>query len=397
MPSITLKIDGISSSAYMNKGSLVGTVPTIPKKVDNVYKFESSSNTSNTKEFYLSAYPNDGNDGIVSLEEISGDIYYQDYPPMVSVYSTGFSAYVRVDSSSTYIYVDPRVRASGGGYDTWTFNGSSGTGGGWGNYRWNISSTTPTLTAPSNVQVTQEGTNYKVSWTAAKGSNSSGSVEYVVTYGSYVTEKTTNTQITIPIPTDYYGKSIGFYVHAYYAGHWSSLDGYTGLEEFAGPVYFTAVQFPTITKQPSITSMNPSSGSSVTINWSAASVSNQGSSTIYYQYFVGPSSTYSDSYHVGTTTSLSATITEANILSKCGSGFDGVCYIFVRAYWDNGSTNGGWTTPTGKAFTYTPHRTIKYHNGSSWVECIPYYYNGSSWVECIPYYYNGSSWVECSH
>lgn len=153
---------------------------------------------------------------------------------------------------------------------------------------------------------------------------------------------------------------------------------------------------PTITAQPSITNMSPTSGQSTTIQWSAATVSNQGSSTIYYQYFVGPSSTYSDSYHVGTTTSLSATITEANILAKCGSSFDGTCYVFVRAYWDNGSTQGGWSTPTGKAFTYTPHRTVKYYNGSSWVECIVYYYNGSSWIECVPYYYN-NGWVECSH
>lgn len=154
---------------------------------------------------------------------------------------------------------------------------------------------------------------------------------------------------------------------------------------------------PSITAQPSITSMSPTSGQSTTIQWSAASVSNQGSATIYYQYFVGPSSTYSDSYHIGTTTGLTATITEANILAKCGSNFSGTCYVFVRAYWDNGSTTGGWSTPTGKAFSYTPHRTVKYFNGSSWVECIPYYFNGSSWVECIPYYFNGSSWVECSH
>lgn len=162
-------------------------------------------------------------------------------------------------------------------------------------------------------------------------------------------------------------------------------------------ITYEYVEYPTITAQPSITSMSPTSGQSTTIKWSAASVSNQGSATIYYQYFVGPSSTYSDSYHIGTTTGLTATITEANILAKCGSSFSGTCYVFVRAYWDNGSTTGGWSTPTGKAFSYTPHRTVKYFNGSSWVECIPYYFNGSSWIECIPYYFNGSSWVECSH
>lgn len=121
-------------------------------------------------------------------------------------------------------------------------------------------------------------------------------------------------------------------------------------------VYYWALQSPSpkITVQPAITSINPSSGKSTTISWSAASVSNQGSATIYYQYFVGPSSTYSDSYHIGTTTGLSATITEANILAKCGSSFSGTCYLFVRAYWDNGSTQGGWYTPTAKTFVYDP-------------------------------------------
>ena len=42
-------------------------------------------------------------------------------------------------------------------------------------------------------------------------------------------------------------------------------------------------------------------------------------------------------------------------------------------------------------------RTVKYYNGSSYVECLLYYYDGSKWVGVIPYYYNGSSWVECSH
>lgn len=45
---------------------------------------------------------------------------------------------------------------------------------------------------------------------------------------------------------------------------------------------------------------------------------------------------------------------------------------------------------------YSNDNTIKYHNGSTWVECIPYYHNGSSWVQCVPYYHNGSSWVETS-
>ena len=124
-------------------------------------------------------------------------------------------------------------------------------------------------------------------------------------------------------------------------------------------INYEYIENPTITTQPTISSINPTSGASTTITWSAATVSNQGNSTIYYQYFVGPNSTYSDSYHIGTTTGTSATITEAQIISKCGNGFGAsssgsTCFFFVRAYWDNGSTQGGWVVPTGTTFTYYP-------------------------------------------
>ena len=145
----------------------------------------------------------------------------------------------------------------------------------------------------------------------------------------------------------------------------SNLAGYTLTinyrTTFEGATYYVTFvsPSPTITKQPTISSINPSSGASTTITWSAATVSNQGNSTIYYQYFVGPNSTYSDSYHIGTTTGTSATITEAQIISKCGNGFGAsssgsTCYLFVRAYWDNGSTQGGWVVPVGTTFIYYP-------------------------------------------
>lgn len=253
----------------------------------------------------------------------------------------------------------------------------------------------PSLSAPGKPTVTQEGTNYKISWSPASISGGgSGNILYDVLVDGdvYMWSAGTATSLTHAIPSEYYGVSASFSVRA-------TCDSLSLEPSYSLSTSFTAqVPYPTITSQPTITSMNPTSGQSTTITWSAASVSNQGSATIYYQYFVGPSSTYSDSYHISTTTGLTATITEANILDKCGSDFDGTCYIFVRAYWQAADgTTGGWSTPTGKAFTYTPHRTIKYFNGSSWVECIPYYFNGSSWVECIPYYFNGSSWIECSH
>lgn len=42
------------------------------------------------------------------------------------------------------------------------------------------------------------------------------------------------------------------------------------------------------------------------------------------------------------------------------------------------------------------HKTVKYYNGSNWVECVPHYYNGSKWAQCDPYYYDGSGWKECN-
>lgn len=137
-----------------------------------------------------------------------------------------------------------------------------------------------------------------------------------------------------------------------------SVANFDNVDEWGWPeeFYFRLVNTPAITKQPSITSLNPTSGKQTTATWSSAQVSNLQSYQIKYQYFVGPSSTYSDSYHVGTTTATSATITQAMIQQKCGSSFSGTCYIFVRAYWGNAddSETGGWSTPTGVAFTYDP-------------------------------------------
>lgn len=123
---------------------------------------------------------------------------------------------------------------------------------------------------------------------------------------------------------------------------------------------YTVSSDPIITQQPSLTSPSSgSSGASTTMVWSAAQVMNLGDGTIYYQYFVGPSPSYSDSYHIGTTTELSHVLTEAEIISKCGTGYGAsaqgsTCYLFVRAYWQKGQETGGWTTPTGLAFTYYP-------------------------------------------
>lgn len=202
---------------------------------------------------------------------------------------------------------------------------------------------------------------------------------YAVKFNIQVTNNSRYIDLTNSAGTSIY---LYYYTDPYYVSDWqickvigtSGSDTITSDTNLAGGIlkidyittfdsatyYVTFVSpSPTITKQPTISTINPTSGASTTITWSAATVSNQGNSIIYYQYFVGPNSTYSDSYHIGTTTGTSATITEAQIISKCGNGFGAsssgsTCYLFVRAYWDNGSTQGGWVVPTGTTFTYYP-------------------------------------------
>lgn len=199
------------------------------------------------------------------------------------------------------------------------------------------------------VSVSQSGYQAKVSWKPASVSNGTGSetIKYNLYCGSDsngVRWSGTATEAIIdPLS---YNTQYGYYVYAYsdgvVGGQWSKTE-------------YTTIRKPEITAQPVIQSISPSSGKSTTVSWSAAStIGTNSSTTIYYQYFVGPSNTYSDSYHVGTTTSLSATITQQNIIDKCGSSFTGTCYIFVRAYWQEGTTTGGWSTPTASKFTYDP-------------------------------------------
>lgn len=56
----------------------------------------------------------------------------------------------------------------------------------------------------------------------------------------------------------------------------------------------------------------------------------------------------------------------------------------------------GDATYTATYTTLSQHRTVKYYNGTGWVECFLNYYDGTSWVEVEPYYYDGNTWVPCS-
>ena len=204
------------------------------------------------------------------------------------------------------------------------------------------------LTAPANPTITVSGRNLVVSFSGGStGSYGSGSITYHLFYGNqntgyFETEVAVTPPSSITVPYSY-NVQYGFTIIAYYSG----------AEAQSSTVYKT-IAAPSITKQPAITNVSPASGKETTITWSAAQVSNQGIAAVYYQYFVGPTSTYSDSYHIGTTQSLSAAVSQNKILEKCGSSFRGTCYLFVRAYWDDGTENGGWIAPSAVSFVYDP-------------------------------------------
>ena len=121
-------------------------------------------------------------------------------------------------------------------------------------------------------------------------------------------------------------------------------------------------------------------------------------SSVGYEYFIAPIDLCDDDYFVGSTGSLSVKVDESDILEKCGKSFKGTCYIFIRAYWmKEDGTIGGYTSPAEATFIYSPHKTLMYHNGKKYVECIPYVFYKNRWVECIPHYHDGHKWVKSSH
>lgn len=219
----------------------------------------------------------------------------------------------------------------------------------------------PSLSTPTNVKLSAAtGESTTISWTASTISNSTGTITYSIRKNGTEIKTTTDTSFTFEkdVTSTWGASAVTLTVKATATTvnqHYQSLE--SGVSSGVSFTYKAAN--PTFTSYP-VLSRNPTSGASTTISWTAAGVENQNGATIYYQYFVGPSSTHSDSYHVGTTTSLSATISESNIISKCGSGFGAstsgsTCYLFVRAYWQMADgTQGGWHTPTGVAFTYYP-------------------------------------------
>ena len=122
-------------------------------------------------------------------------------------------------------------------------------------------------------------------------------------------------------------------------------------------------------------------GQTATLTWTAATLSNDGDITY---------SIYKDGVEFATTTTTTYIITE-DIAKTWGTTAVSLTII---------ATGGGKTGSSTNAvtFTYKPaYKTIKYHNGTSWIECIVYYHNGTKWIKCDTYYHTGSTWSLSNH
>ena len=196
----------------------------------------------------------------------SGSVYYQWWDVNNGGWWTNWSTATQVTlniPSYGYPY-EFKVRA--------TYDGASSS------YEGNLESwsnkitytfTQPTVTKPGKPTIVQnnDGT-FKASWTAATGSNGTGSVKYQLYYGSTaIGSSTTSTSVTANIPG--YGTAYSFTVKATYAGVSATSD--------ATSFTFAAA---TLTK-PGAPSVELTT-TTYTLNWTPATGTN-GSGNVYYR------------------------------------------------------------------------------------------------------------------
>lgn len=145
----------------------------------------------------------------------------------------------------------------------------------------------------------------------------------------------------------------------------------------------------TYTYQPTITApsnLKINGGTSYTgqtapLSWTAGSLSN--GATITY-------SLRKNGTQFATTTSTSYTVAES-VVKNWGASAVKITVV---------ATGSGLTSGVSNevSFTYKPpFKTIKYHTGSNFVECIGYYHNGTKWVKCDIYYHDGTGWKLSDH
>lgn len=122
-------------------------------------------------------------------------------------------------------------------------------------------------------------------------------------------------------------------------------------------------------------------GQSALLTWTEGSLSNE-AAVIY--------SLRKNGVQFDTANDTSYTIPES-IASKWGTSAVTITVV---------ATGSGKTSSPSNGITFTykpPFKTIKYHNGTAWVECIAYYHDGTRWVKCDLYYHDGTKWNLSDH
>lgn len=236
----------------------------------------------------------------------------------------------------------------------------------------------PTITAPSSLKINSTtsytGRTAPLTWTAGSLSNG-GAVTYSIRKGGVEFATTTSTSYTVAesVTKGWGTSTVTLTVVAIGAGLTSGASN--GVTYTYQPV-FTAN--PTNLKINGGTSYT---GQTAPLSWTAGSLSN------------GDAITYSlrkNGTQFTTTTSTSYTVAES-VVQNWGTSAVKITVV---------ATGSGLTSEASNevSFTYKPpFKTVKYHTGSSFVECIGYYHNGTKWVKCDVYYHDGTGWKLSDH
>lgn len=235
----------------------------------------------------------------------------------------------------------------------------------------------PAFTAnPSGLKIngssSYTGQTAPLSWTAATISNGA-TITYTIYNGSTSVATTTSTSYTIPeTTTKSWTSAVTLTVKA-------SASGVTsGATSGVTYTYSPAITAPSNLKINGGTSFT---GQTAPLTWTAGSLSN--GATVTYSLRKG-------GVQFDTTTNTSYTVPES-IVSTWGTSAVTITVV---------ATGSGKTSSASNGVTFTykpPFKTIKYHNGTTWTECIAYYHNGTKWVKCDVYYHDGTGWKLSDH
>lgn len=228
----------------------------------------------------------------------------------------------------------------------------------------------PTLTKPGKPTISQEGTNYVISWSAATGTGGNGYVTYDVLVDGdvYMWSAGSTTKLTHAIPSEYYGVSVSFSVRAYYNG---TLYTYSESEPFVATLPSVGAPSNLL-----VNGVSTDEGKEAALTWIGSSLSFIAGDILYTICINGSSyqTTY-DTYY---------TISESEL-----ENFEGTLTITVYA------SAGGYSSGASNSVTFVIQRnTVKYYTNNGFVECLVHYYTSDGWVDCIPHYYTNSSFVD---